>query len=368
MKPNRVQKRLMLFCQREKYGIVSFGLTFFVLLLLAVVCKLAPFGQYSLLALDFHGQYYPMMTEKLSDYFSVWSWNGSLGFSSFVQSSYYTNSLFILLLKPFSEYTRIAVLDLSVFLKISLASVFFSHYLSEKYRKQGLLLTVFGVFYGLSSYILAFVAQPMWLDVVMLLPLVILAWERMMQGENPLRYVLLLAFTIFSNFYISISLCIFLVLLFVVWLCSEYQGSFRKLCRKTGTFAFSSLLAGLLCAFMLVPLLLAKQNWISSELGFDGTAEWYHSYSEIADAFAFGAKSSREYGVANLYCGSCAVFFSLLFLLNPEIPLKKRISYTILSVFLFLSFEINVLDYLWHGLHFPNQLPARQSYLFIFWM
>ena len=119
---------------------------------------------------------------------------------------------------------------------------------------------------------------------------------------------------------------------------------------------------------MILPVLLAKENWISSELSFDGVMKWYHSLSDITDAFAFGAKSSREYGVANLFCTSCGVFFFLLFLFNRDISFRKRISYTLLTVFLFLSFEINLLDYLWHGLHFPNQLPARQSYLFIFLM
>ncbi|MCK9350692.1 MAG: YfhO family protein, partial [Clostridiales bacterium] len=32
----------------------------------------------------------------------------------------------------------------------------------------------------------------------------------------------------------------------------------------------------------------------------------------------------------------------------------------------YFSFNLNILDYLWHGFHFPNQLPARQSFLFIF--
>ncbi len=365
---NTIQKRLASFCKREKYGFLSFALTMLIFIIIAIVCDLAPFGRYSLLSIDLHGQYYPMMNEKLSDYFSVWSWHGSLGFSSLVQSAYYTNSIFILLLAPFSEYAKISVLDISIFLKISLSSAFFAHYLLEKYRKSNLFLTAFGMMYGFSAYTLAFIAQPMWLDVVMLLPLVMLAWENMMQGGSPLRYTLLLAFAIFSNFYIAISLCLFLVLWFIVRLCSERHDSLSALCRQTGRFAGFSLLAGLLCSFMIIPLLFARENWISSELSFDGVTEWYHSLAAITDAFAFGAKASREYGVANLFCGSCGVFFWLLFLFNTEIPLKKRISFAVLSLFLFLSFEINLLDYIWHGFHFPNQLPARQSYLFIFLM
>lgn len=31
-----------------------------------------------------------------------------------------------------------------------------------------------------------------------------------------------------------------------------------------------------------------------------------------------------------------------------------------------LSFGTNVLDFLWHGLNYPDSLPARQSFLYIF--
>ena len=34
--------------------------------------------------------------------------------------------------------------------------------------------------------------------------------------------------------------------------------------------------------------------------------------------------------------------------------------------FMLLGFNINVLDYIWHGFHFPNSLPCRQSFLYIF--
>ena len=31
-----------------------------------------------------------------------------------------------------------------------------------------------------------------------------------------------------------------------------------------------------------------------------------------------------------------------------------------------VSFANNYLDFIWHGFHFPDSLPGRQSYLFIF--
>lgn len=37
-----------------------------------------------------------------------------------------------------------------------------------------------------------------------------------------------------------------------------------------------------------------------------------------------------------------------------------------LILFFWLSFSNNILDFIWHGMHFPDSLPGRQSYLYIF--
>ena len=94
--------------------------------------------------------------------------------------------------------------------------------------------------------------------------------------------------------------------------------------------------------------------------------KWYHGIAEIADSFSFAYPPSWEFGAANVFCGSAVLFLALLFLTNGKIPLRKRISLTMLALFLFVSFEWNLLDFIWHGLHFPNQLPGRQSFLFVF--
>jgi uncharacterized membrane protein YfhO len=366
MKLNIVQEKMRGWFSRNRYTLTAFGLTYIALIIFAIARGLAPFGAYSLLSIDLHGQYYPMMLEKLSHPFSVWSWDGALGFSSAAQSAYYTNSLFIWLLAPFQGYARIAVLDLTIFLKLALSASFFTYYLEEKHERKSFFGTVFGVAYGLSAYMTSFISQPMWLDVVLLLPLILNGFDRMMAGKGPFRYTLLLALAIFSNFYISISLCIFLALWFIFAQMPQKPFSWRQTAVRAGRFAGFSLLAGMLAAVTLLPLLANMENWHASSLSFSGEFEFYHSFSEFAEAFAFGRKASREYGVGNLFCGSASIFFSLLYLLNREIPLRERLPRFALLLFLAFSFELNLLDYIWHGLHFPNQLPARQSYLFIF--
>jgi hypothetical protein len=95
-------KKILKTLFREKYVLAAFAVTQCLLWGFAYAEKFAPFGDATLLSIDLHVQYYPMMWEKLSDFFSVWSWNGALGFQTIAQSAYYTNSIFLLMLLPFS--------------------------------------------------------------------------------------------------------------------------------------------------------------------------------------------------------------------------------------------------------------------------
>ena len=178
------------FVMREKHILIAFGLTAASLTVFAIMAGVAPFGNQSLLAIDLYGQYYPMMAEKLSDFFGVWSWHGGLGFSAVAQSAYYTNSIFLLLLLPFKGYARLAAMDIMIFLKLALASAACAYYLGKKFERNDVLAGILGAAYGLGAYTLAFISQPMWLDVVLLLPLILHALERMVSGQGSLSYTL----------------------------------------------------------------------------------------------------------------------------------------------------------------------------------
>lgn len=354
---------------RNRYPLFAFALTFFALIMVAIIRGIAPFGDNSLLTMDLWGQYYPMIVEKLDEPFAIWSWDGSLGFSAIVQSAYYTNSLFNFLLLPFTGYARIAMLDLIIFLKVALAAWSFAYYLQRRERGDvdTPLVMALGTAYGLSAYMIAFISQPMWLDAVLFVPLIMLGLERMLSGKNPWMYVTFLALTLYSNFYIGWAVCLFTVLWFFVTMCSDgTRRGLRRISLDTGKFAAMSLISGALAAFVLLPVVFGMGNWMSSSLGFDKEIAFYHKLPQIIDNLSAGVKTSLEYGVANLYCGSAAIFFAILFVINRKVPWQKRLCYTLLAGFMLISFELNLLDFIWHGLHFPNQLPGRQSFLYMF--
>ena len=48
--------------------------------------------------------------------------------------------------------------------------------------------------------------------------------------------------------------------------------------------------------------------------------------------------------------------------------MKEKAVYCGLLLLFFASFSMNVLNFIWHGFHYPNSLPCRQSFIYIFLM
>ena len=73
-------------------------------------------------------------------------------------------------------------------------------------------------------------------------------------------------------------------------------------------------------------------------------------------------------GNPNVYCGVFTIVFAVLFMLSKHISKREKIVYGAWIFFLFSSFIIRQLDYVWHGLHFPNMIPFRFSFILSFTM
>ena len=59
------------------------------------------------------------------------------------------------------------------------------------------------------------------------------------------------------------------------------------------------------------------------------------------------------------------LLFFLLYLACRRVPVREKAVYCGLLLIFYLSFSVNVLNFLWHGFHYPNSLPCRQSFLYI---
>jgi len=356
------------FILKWKYAFLAFALPVIAVCAGFARAEAAPFGENSFLNMDLWGQYFPIYMDQNNhrlDMSPFYSWNGALGFNAFAQSGYYGNSVFLLLFMLFKTSSMIMALQIILISKFGLASLGCFFFLKQKFKREDMLTAGFSVAYSLCAYMMAFITQPMWTDAVILLPIVLIGLERMLTDKKPLFYCLSLAFLIFTNFYIGFSVCIFLSLYFLVFAVGNPDKfSFGAFLRQAKYFAGFSVLAAGLAAFSLLPVYDAINLTLASDITSPDAGRLYHPIRDYFSNMLPYSSVSLEYGAPNIYSGSFAFLLLPLFVLNDMIKLRKRVMYTALIVFLYFSFNFNLFDYIWHGFHFPNQLPGRWSFIF----
>ena len=85
----------------------------------------------------------------------------------------------------------------------------------------------------------------------------------------------------------------------------------------------------------------------------------------LANAGTLAEPTTME-GLPNIFCGFITLIMACVYLACRRISLRERIFTAALLLFFGASFLFRTLDYLWHGMHFPNMLPYRFSFLWSF--
>lgn len=331
-----------------------------------------PFGEEMYLRSDCYHQYAPFYRElynKLTTGESLdFSWNIGMGVNFMAVYAYYLASPVNLLLGLLPEDCIILFMDFMIVLKTALCGLTLSYYLKKRFNTNSPAVGAVAVFYALSSYMAAFSWNIMWLDCMVLLPLIVLGIDKLVNESKYKLYTISLGIAIFSNYYIAIMICIFAVLYFIYAVfTSKYNGERLFKLKKTIMFSVFSLISGGIGSMMFLPELYALSYTVSGEFSFP---ELWTNYFSILDMLS---RSLISVPVSifsahdpNLYC-TVAVFVTIpLFCMCSKIPLKERIGKMILIAIFLVSFNTNIPNYIWHGLHFPNSLPARESFIYIF--
>ncbi|MBQ4626495.1 MAG: YfhO family protein, partial [Clostridia bacterium] len=99
----------------------------------------------------------------------------------------------------------------------------------------------------------------------------------------------------------------------------------------------------------------------------------YQSYYSIFDFLANHLasveptiRSSGDDVLPNVYCGIATLLLVPLYLFTKSVPLKEKVASVGLLGIIYFSFNVNFLNYIWHGFHFPNDLPYRFSFMYSF--
>lgn len=356
----------------------TFTLCFFtpVLLMLGyfLARQMAPFGSSSLLTVDLGQQYVDFfawfrsaLLHHPASFF--YSFSKDLGGEMFGTSAYYLFSPLNLLLVFFKGGALTSGIMLILLIRYGLAGLSFAWVLDRQNLQHGMRLVGFATAYSMMGWMVANQLNMLWLDVLIILPLVIHGLIKLLAGQGIWTYVIFLALMMIDNYYMAWMVCLFTIL-FTSWQLTMVKGGWRTRLIAVSRYALGSIIAAGASAIVLLPtiaaLLGSKASYTSLSLKLKPEyAPWRLLAKFAPGAFNFHQMPS---GQPNIYVGMVGALAALFYLFDKRQKRSSRVVALLVSAFLFASCFIPVLDLLWHLGQFPVWYPSRFSYVISFWL
>lgn len=354
---------------------LSFVMPILIFTLILAIKEIAPFGSNTLLDGDMAGQYTPFyteFTEKIRSGSSLlYSWTRGLGVDYICEAGYYLISPLNIILLLFSKEKMYLAFSILIALKMGFSGLNMSLYLRKHFTAANslhnnytyLYFCTFSCCYSLCSYMTGYYTNIIWIDCMVIFPLIMLSLERLVLGKKPFLFSLYLGIAILTNFYIGFMICIFCIIYFI-YLIAVYRTSIFSAIRN---FTIYSIIAGGLGAVILIPEIYALGSTNSASKTFSHSISAY--YPAVVTFFRHCMSAVPTYWHYPYLYSTVLVFLLIpVYMFSHSISLRERIGKCILVFILLLSFQINILDYLWNGGHMVNCFAGRQSFIYIFLM
>lgn len=235
--------------------------------------------------------------------------------------------------------------------------------------KKFLLLPV-AVCYALASYNMVYSMCLMWLDGVILLPLVLLAVERVLRGKGQLLYILTLTCLFLCNYYTGYMIAIFTALygIFRI-LCQIKSENWKAYAKAFGELAIGAILALGLSAPLMLPVVKDLSQGKLMQDAYVPDIATNFSFPDLLGKLANGCYDSiTNAGLPSIYCGCLVLVLAFSFLILPKTSWKEKVGAVIIIAILCISFYSTKLDMAWHGFQYPNWFPYRYAFVFSFFL
>ncbi len=349
-----------------------------LMLLIYIRMDVHPFGDSSVLVLDLNGQYVQFF-EALrpaiyGDSSFLYSFERSLGGEFLGIYAYYLASPFSYIVALFPKKNILEALLTIFVLKCGSAGLSFGIYMHNSQKCNKTLTVALSTLYALCSYFIVMHHNTMWIDGLILLPLLALGIERIVKYKKPLLYVASLALTLMANYYIGYMSCIFVVLYYFYYFLSNAGigssnplGEKQHFLRSISRVGVYSVIAIGISAIILIPayysLTFGKTDFSTPDFSF---TQKFDFIDFIAKMFPGAYDTVYPNGLPWVYSGILAIIVLPLYFLAKKIKWQEKLASGALVLVMFLSMNINTLDMIWHGFQAPNWLNYRYSFMFSF--
>lgn len=350
---------------------LSFLLPAAILLAAYAAFGVFPFGEKSVLVtdmsqqyVDFHSWLYDAVKGGDSLFFS---WNAGMGMNLVGVYSFYLASPFSLLVLLFERAQVQDALFFLILLKAACAGLTFSIFAKRRLSLANARNVVFSVLYATMSYVVVYALNLMWLDGVILLPLVALSLHSMLEKKRMAPFTVCMALCFLTQFYIGFMIAVFSTIYLVSELIKRRELTLREFWSRFWRFALSGIFAAGIAAVLLLPTYLSLQYvYYYIETGSVGPTVL--NPLDVFGKLFFGSYDTITYGLPNLFCGMLTLLLVPLYFCNRLIAGREKwVSACVLGVLL-LSMMIWPINLFWHGGDEPTWFPYRYSFVVCFYL
>ncbi|MDR1541331.1 MAG: YfhO family protein [Clostridiales bacterium] len=359
--------------KNAKWPLISYASVMIILFAVFVAMNIYPFGNLTLIKNDLFSSFAPLANEFreaiLSGKSLLYSWQGGLGVNLLpnVFNALLSPFSLIILLFPAKYITELYLLYFLV--KIPCAAASFSYFLGKRYGDCGVWSCIFSVGYALCSYVTAYYQNIMWLDSVIILPILAASIWKIIDGGKPAFFSVILSIGIITSFYTGIYLCLFSAAYFIIEAFLHLPRDRKIILKKAADFAISSLLGGGIAAFVLIPVVFAVSYTHYAQEPLPKSIEIYNGLFSLLLQHFFGVYPSvaafAENG-PNIYSGVFSFLLLPLYFANSKISKREKIIAGSSMLLLIAGFNVNILSYMLHGMHFSAWFPHRFSFIYSF--
>lgn len=340
-----------------------------VLVVLSIWGGVYPFGPESFLTEDLKYQYIDFFTwfrHVLTGEANVfYSFAQGMGSNTWGLYSYYLASPFNLIILLFDEAHLTLAIYIIVALKLACMNTAMAWYLRRRFTLQRTWALALALCYTWSTWTATNLRNPLWLDALILLPL--MAWEcrQLLRKGSIVGLSLLVAVDVITCWYMAyitlLFCCLFVLFELAVMVFDEGEHLGGKWIEGRAARFTTAILLGLgLSAWTFVPTILAM-------MGGEATKAFrpFHTYpTALIRGFLPGAWNLDH--VPQFYTGLIPLVLAIALLLEKRIDRRLRALTFFFAGFLVVSSVLGVLMYVWCGFRQPNGFYCRIAFLLSF--
>ena len=348
-----------------------------------------PFGNKSLMAVDFSQQYISffgllknaILSGDLSSL--TYSFTKSIGGDMIGVLGYYLMSPFniIYIILPFKHY-GLAVF-LTIWLRYGAIGLSFAHLLVKRYKgaeSKLWMVPLFATAYALSGMLVSYQMNVIFYDAMIMLPLVVVYLEQLLDGEAAYPYSIVLGLTLLLQFYMGYMISIFVVLYAFYYVSPRLsiEGTWKVKLKHYvqplwKAFVYS-VLGAATASILLVPVFF---NLLESKGQIGGAMTFSFAFQinplDILSKLSIGGFDnasgwSAGPNLPNIYIGALGFIGYILFLTSTKIAKERKWAAGGVTLVFLVSFVNEFVSKIWHMGQNPAGFFFRFSWIFSFFM